>query len=209
MARIREHPELADAQVIGHLPAGDPELAARCRELGLSHFLTKPAKASELLGAIEAAMPSASRDDEAPAERAGAAAPQVRPLSILLAEDGLINQEVAVGLLELRGHQVTTADNGRLAIAALEKQSFDVVLMDLEMPEMDGLAATAAIRLAEQDTNRRIPIIAMTAHAIKGFREQCLAAGMDGYVSKPIQPAELFAAVENAVASSASPTVAT
>ena len=102
----------------------------------------------------------------------------------------------------MRGHQVTVADNGRLAVEALARQSFDVVLMDLEMPEMDGMAATAAIRLSEQESEKHTPIIAMTAHAIKGFREECLAAGMDGYVSKPIQPAELFAAVELAAAES-------
>jgi len=108
----------------------------------------------------------------------------------------VVNQEVALGLLETRGHRVAIADNGKEALAALERQRFDVVLMDLEMPEMDGLEATAAIRKKEKATGGHIPIIAMTAHAVQGFRDRCLAVGMDDCITKPIKPEEMFRAVE-------------
>ena len=124
----------------------------------------------------------------------------IRPLEILLADDGLINQEVAVGLLEMRGHRVEVVATGREALDALERRSFDVVLMDLEMPDMDGLEATAAIRRREQHAGGHVPIIAMTAHAIKGFRQRCLDAGMDDYITKPIKPQEMYRAVEAAAA---------
>jgi two-component system sensor histidine kinase/response regulator len=131
------------------------------------------------------------------APEADTLSPDASPLRILLAEDGPVNQEVAVGLLELRGHHVEVVNNGKEALAALEHGTFDAVLMDIEMPEMDGLEATAAIRLSECDSEAHLPIIAMTAHAIKGFRERCMEAGMDGYISKPIQPAELYKALES------------
>jgi two-component system sensor histidine kinase/response regulator len=109
-----------------------------------------------------------------------------------------VNQDVAVGLLQMRGHHVEVANNGREAIAALERRQFDVVLMDLEMPEMDGLEAAAMIRRREAVRGGHVPIVAMTAHAIKGFRSRCLEAGMDDYITKPIKPAEMFKAVESA-----------
>ena len=123
----------------------------------------------------------------------------VRPLRILLAEDGAVNQEVAAGLLELQGHRVVVVENGEEALTALERETFDVVFMDLEMPVMDGLAATTAIRQRERSNGQRVPIVAMTAHAVKGYREMCLAAGMDNYISKPIQPSELRAVLETIV----------
>ncbi len=116
----------------------------------------------------------------------------VRSLHILLAEDSLVNQKLAVALLEGQGHKVRVANNGREAIAALQTEKFDMVLMDVQMPEMDGLEAAEKIRAREQHTGTHIPIIAMTAHALKGDRERCLAAGMDGYIAKPIHAAELF-----------------
>ena len=124
-----------------------------------------------------------------------------RALRILLAEDGPVNQEVAVGLLELKGHHVEVVNNGKEALEALQRQTFDAVLMDIEMPEMDGLEATAAIRKKERAAGGHVPIIAMTAHAMKGFREQCTEAGMDGYVSKPVRSAELFDALDSVLAS--------
>ncbi len=120
-----------------------------------------------------------------------------RPLRVLLAEDNPVNQVLAIRLLEKRGHSVAVAGNGREALDATEQQIFDVVLMDLEMPEMSGLEATAAIRRREQRTGAHLPIIAMTAHAMTGDRERCLAVGMDTYVSKPVRADELYAALEN------------
>jgi CheY-like chemotaxis protein/HPt (histidine-containing phosphotransfer) domain-containing protein len=119
-----------------------------------------------------------------------------RGLRILLAEDNLVNQKLAVRLLGKRGHAVALAGNGHEALVALEQQAFDVVLMDVQMPNMDGLEATAAIRAKEGTAGGHVPIVAMTARTMKGDRERCLEAGMDNYVSKPLQPAELFDTVE-------------
>jgi CheY-like chemotaxis protein len=161
--------------------------------------LTKPAKWSELtegiLGVIGAGRKHAQRENEGPAAEG-------QQLRILLAEDGAINREVAVGLLELEGHYVQIAENGVEALRALEHEKFDVVLMDLEMPELDGLETTQAIRQREAVTGGKIPIIAMTAHAVKGYRERCLASGMDGYLTKPIWPEELFSALREAARNS-------
>ncbi len=115
---------------------------------------------------------------------------------ILIAEDNIINQRVAAALLTKRGHTVTVVNNGREAVDVLQREPFDLVLMDVQMPEMDGFEATAAIRERERETGRRIRIVAMTAHAMSGDRERCLAAGMDGYLSKPIDQRSLFDVVE-------------
>jgi two-component system, sensor histidine kinase and response regulator len=115
---------------------------------------------------------------------------------VLLAEDNVVNQRVAVGLLERRGHQVTVVATGVEALDALKAHPYDVVLMDVQMPVMGGFETTAAIRREEEQTGRHLRIVAMTAHAMNGDRERCLAAGMDGYLAKPIDPAVLFAAVE-------------
>jgi CheY-like chemotaxis protein/HPt (histidine-containing phosphotransfer) domain-containing protein len=126
----------------------------------------------------------------------------VGALRILLAEDNPINQKLAMRLLEKRGHSVTVVNNGREALEASEQQSFDVLLMDVQMPEMGGLEATARIRQRENSTSGHLPIVAMTAHAMAGDRARCLDAGMDGYVSKPVRKKDLFAAIENAMAAS-------
>jgi CheY-like chemotaxis protein len=136
----------------------------------------------------------------AEAELPSAAAGRPAPLWILLAEDHPVNRRLAVLILERRGHRVTSVQNGREALVALERHSFDLILMDIQMPEMDGLEATLLIREREKGTGHHIPILAMTAHAMKGDREKCLAAGMDDYVTKPIRPAELFAAIAACVA---------
>jgi signal transduction histidine kinase/ActR/RegA family two-component response regulator len=126
---------------------------------------------------------------------------EATPLCILLAEDNVVNQRVASRLLEKQGHRVVIAGNGREALEQLEREHFDLLLMDVQMPEMDGFEATAAIRKKERASGAHIPIVAMTAHAMQGDRERCLAAGMDGYVSKPIDAKELLAAVQSAVSS--------
>jgi CheY-like chemotaxis protein len=121
-------------------------------------------------------------------------------LRVLLAEDNPVNQLLATRLLEKRGHRVTIAANGRDALAALDKESYDLVFMDVQMPEMDGLEATVAIREKEKTRGNHLPVIALTAHAMKGDQERCLAAGMDGYLSKPIRPQELDEFLEKYVA---------
>ena len=128
-----------------------------------------------------------------------------RPLRILLAEDNAINQKVVAGMLASGGHQVVVVDNGRAAVEAVQRQVFDVVLMDIQMPEMNGLEATSAIREAERAGGRRLPIVAMTAHAMDSDRQRCLAAGMDGYVAKPIRIADMFATIAAAVAGETPP----
>ena len=134
--------------------------------------------------------------EDAAGQGAGVGLP---PLEILLAEDNPVNQTLAVRMLEKHGHRVTLANNGREAVSAVSERTFDVVLMDVQMPHMSGLQATEAIRKAEQGTDRHIPIVAMTAHAMKGDRELCLAVGMDAYISKPIRRAELLATLERHV----------
>jgi signal transduction histidine kinase/CheY-like chemotaxis protein len=170
--------------------AGQRGDAARCRELGIKAYLLKPVKRSDLLQAIVTTLsvPEASRGDQLVTRhtlREGRA-----PLRILLAEDNRVNQRVATGLLEKQGHHVTLAADGREAVAAWSRAEretpFQLVFMDVQMPVMDGLQATAAIRQAERTTGRRVPIVAMTAHAMQGDRERCLEAGMDDYLSKPL-----------------------
>jgi len=165
-----------------------------CRELGIACHLTKPVSRAALRESMLRALGSV------PAEkRRSAAEPSssLRHLSILLAEDNPINQKLATRLLEKRGHRITTVGNGREALAALEKDTFDVVLMDVQMPEMDGWTASEAIRKRESSGNHRIPILALTAHAMKDYEDRCYQAGMDGFVAKPFQPDQLYRAVES------------
>ncbi|HVK37073.1 MAG TPA: response regulator [Candidatus Kapabacteria bacterium] len=198
---IREETALDRTTLILLSSAARPVDAETGRRLRISRFLTKPVKQSDLFDAIaESVSPTpVERDVERDAD---AAVPRRR--RILLAEDGLVNQRVAVTLLEQRGHSVAVAVNGRQALEMLERETFDLVLMDLQMPTMDGFQATAAIRAHEQLTGGHLPIIAVTAHAMKGDRERCLDAGMDGYISKPIRAEELFALVEGAPVAEAS-----
>jgi PAS domain S-box-containing protein len=159
-------------------------------EVGVAASLEKPFTPSELQVALAQVLrlshAGGSRQPAAPAEE-----PSARALRVLLAEDNPINQKVAVGVLRRLGHSVRVTASGREALAAMEEQEFDVILMDVQMPEMDGFAATAAIRAREAGTGRHLPIIAMTARAMKGDEEECLRAGMDAYLSKPFQPADL------------------
>jgi two-component system sensor histidine kinase/response regulator len=195
--RIHAHPDLAGATVMMLSSACQPLEARRCRELGLAAYLTKPIKQTELSRAILAALGSPEARPQPPSPPR---ARQGRALRLLLAEDNLVNQKLAVRLLEKQGHSVVVAANGREAVEAVERQPFDLVLMDVQMPEMDGFEATAAIRQAECGTGRHLPILAMTAYAMKGDRERCLASGMDGYVSKPVQGSELADMINKLVA---------
>jgi signal transduction histidine kinase/CheY-like chemotaxis protein len=170
---------------------GDSE---RCRALGIAAYLTKPIGSADLHEVVCRVIARSQPASSAAPARPPAVA--VKPMRILLAEDNIVNQRVAVGLLSQRGHTVTVAENGRKALDALDGQSFDLVLMDVQMPEMGGLEATAAIRERERTTGGHLRIVAMTAHAMAGDRERCLAAGMDGYISKPIDPQMLFTTIE-------------
>jgi two-component system, sensor histidine kinase and response regulator len=198
--RVLARQELGTATVMMLSSAGQRGDAARCRALGISAYLTKPIRRSELLHAIRLALGGGGRPAMAPLVTrhtvretpvdAGAS------LRILLAEDNPVNQQLAVRLLEKRGHRVVVAPDGGEALRVLARDAFDLILMDVQMPGVDGLEATAMIREREQATGKHIPIIAMTARAMKEDREACLAAGMDGYVAKPISPTALFEQIE-------------
>ena len=197
--RDQEGPELAGATLVMLTSAGRQGDGARCRELGIAAYLMKPISQSELLEAILAGLGTPSADPDRLQVVTRHSLRESRPkLRILLAEDNSVNQLVAARLLEKRGHTVVIAGNGREALAALDEPGsggFDLVLMDVQMPEMDGFEATGIIRAREKSSGTHLPIIAMTAHTMKGDEERCLAAGMDGYVSKPIQVEQLFAAI--------------
>lgn len=192
--QIRARPGSVGVAILMLTSGGQPGDADRCKELGFAAYLTKPVKQADLWRAIVRGLDAgpAEPPHHAPASRT---APD-RPLRILLAEDNPMNQKLAIRLLEKQGHSVVVAGTGLEAIDTLFRTGtppFDVVLMDVQMPEMDGLEASTLIRERERGTNRHVPIVAMTAHALKGDQERCLAAGMDGYVSKPIKPDALFA----------------
>jgi len=194
---IKRNPDWRAATVMMLSSAGQRGDAMRCRELGIAAYLTKPIRPSELLDAILTALGTRARSDAADilvtrhSLREGR-----RHLRVLLAEDNAVNQLLAVRLLEKHGHVVTTVANGRKALEALEKETFDVVLMDIQMPEMDGWEATRAIRKKEITDGGHIPIVAITAHAMKGDENLCLAAGMDYYLTKPIRARGLFDTLE-------------
>ncbi len=179
---IRRERERGGVALVMLTSAARPEDVARCRELGIDVYLMKPVKQSELFDAVLSALGQALHRDEEAAAPAAAEGPR-RPLRVLLAEDHPVNQKLAVRLLEKRGHSVVVAGDGRQALAALDRQPFDLVLMDVQMPDMDGYETAGRIRRAEQGGGRRLPILAMTAYAMKGDRERCLAAGMDDYVA--------------------------
>jgi signal transduction histidine kinase/DNA-binding response OmpR family regulator len=190
--RIRGHDDLRDLPILLLTAAGRPEDTERNQQLRIARVLTKPVKQSDLLDAIRAAV------EANPADVGMAAGEEVvgPPRRVLLAEDGLVNQRVATSLLKQRGHGVTVAGNGVEVLEELQRADFDVVLMDVQMPELDGFEATAAIRAAEADSDRHLPIVAVTAHAMKGDRERCLEAGMDEYLAKPLRAAQLYAVID-------------
>jgi CheY-like chemotaxis protein len=191
---IRERPELSAATIMMLTSAGHRGDAERCQKLGVSAYLLKPIRQSELREAVARVLGARQQDGRIgliTRFSLGDERDRADVLRILIVEDNAVNQRLIVRLLEKRGHRVEVAANGQEALTALEKEPFDVVLMDLQMPEMDGYEATAAIRAKEKSNGLHQTIIALTAHAMKGDREKCLSAGMDGYLTKPIRPQEL------------------
>jgi two-component system sensor histidine kinase/response regulator len=167
--------------------------AARCKRFGITVFLTKPILAGDLRTAVGRVL-NAPRHRPEPDSHSQAKTAHV--LRVLVAEDNPVNQKLTLTLLQKRGHSVVVANNGLQALQALESTEFDLILMDVQMPEMSGLEATAEIRRIEKVTGGHIPIIALTAHAIKGDVEKCLEAGMDDYLSKPIHIQDLLEKID-------------
>jgi two-component system sensor histidine kinase/response regulator len=194
---IRQQPQLAGTIIIMLTSAGLRGDAARCRELGVQAYLPKPVRRADLLQSIRVLLGAQTAGgNDLPVLTTYALREHRARLRVLLAEDNRVNQTLAVRILQKRGHTVVVAENGRQAIAALAKQPFDLILMDMQMPELGGVEAARLIREREKSTRGHIPIIALTANAMSGDREICLISGMDDYLSKPIQVKELFAAIE-------------
>jgi two-component system, sensor histidine kinase and response regulator len=194
--QIHKDPDLVNATIMMLTSAGHLGDAARCRELGISAYLVKPIRQGELLDAICQLLDKPTHKEPAPLLTRHTLREEKNRIRILLAEDNAVNQTLAVRILEKRGYSVTAVPDGQAALEAFQTGTFELVLMDLQMPRMDGLEATAAIREIEELTGGHVPIVAMTANALVGDREKCLAAGMDGYVSKPIRTSELFGTIE-------------
>jgi PAS domain S-box-containing protein len=198
--QIKQDRELGSTVIMMLSSADRPGEIAHCEQMGLAAYLVKPIKQSELFDAVVKVL-GVNAVDERPPSTPAEPPPleSLPPLRVLLVEDSLVNQKLAVALLQKHGHHVTVANDGLEGVATLESQAFDLVLMDVQMPEMDGYEATAKIRQRERLTGRHIPIVAMTAHAMKGDRESCLAAGMDSYVAKPIRAQQVFEAINAAL----------
>jgi signal transduction histidine kinase/DNA-binding response OmpR family regulator/sensor domain CHASE-containing protein len=205
-ARIKRAPHLAGATILMLSSTDLVGDVGRCQELGIAVYVTKPIMQSELWDAIMTALHTPHREPtSAPGQTTPALSANAPHLHILLAEDNPINQTLATRLLGKLGHTVVIVGDGRAALEALAQHNFDLALMDVQMPVMDGLAATAMIRQHERHTGRHLPIIAMTAHAMKGDAERCLAAGMDGYLAKPIKVEELQAVIQQTLHPAPSP----
>ena len=189
---LRSHPGFNGGAILMLGAVASPSQAVRARQFGVAHTLTKPIRQSELLNAIFQVL---GESPHSSAEAAGNGQPAAA-LRVLLAEDNPINRRVAERLLQKKGHSTALASNGREALERIRAERFDIVLMDVQMPDLDGYAATAAIRKLEATKGGHLPIIGVTAHAMDGDRERCLAAGMDGYVAKPILPKLLYAEIE-------------
>ncbi|MGB8516352.1 MAG: PAS domain S-box protein [Gallionella sp.] len=188
---LRRHPEYVEATVMMLTSEGQRGDAARCRELGVASYLTKPVAQSELLDAIMTALGEPGQNKPALITRHSLRETRHK-LNLLLAEDNKVNQTLAVRVLEKLGHTVTVANNGIEALQHWHEGKFDAILMDVDMPEMNGYEATERIRKEEVDSDKHIPIVAMTAHAMQGAREECLQHGMDGYLTKPINTEALW-----------------
>jgi len=196
--RIKQDVKFACPTILMLTSAGHRGDAARCRELGIAAYLTKPVRQAQLRAALLSLLGQKVTEAGTLVTRYSLQKSHAgEGMQILLAEDNVVNQQLAVRLLQKRGHRVVVAGNGKEALRALAAQAFDVVLMDVQMPEMDGFEVTAAIRAQEKITGAHQLIVAMTAHAMKGDRERCLAAGMDDYISKPVQASELFATLDS------------
>ena len=200
VSRIKQDPDLAGIPVLMLTSADRRGDLLRSRELGIAGYLSKPIKQTDLFDAIMIAVGSQEPAREEQPLITLQSLREGRPrYQILLGEDNPINQKVATRLLEKNGHTVVTAGDGRRVLAALKEGDFDIVLMDVQMPRMSGFEATAAIRKSERGTKSHIPIVAMTAHAMKGDRARCLESGMDDYLSKPLRPEEVFETIDRAI----------
>jgi len=194
---IQADSRLRDLRLLILTSVGQRGEAKKFKELGCSAYLTKPVRQSQLLDALAETLLEVEEKPSRPdiITRHSLGEGVVRKACILLAEDNVVNQKVAMRILEKGGHRIDAVANGREALEALNRVQYDIVLMDIQMPEMDGYAATQEIR-NPQSAVRNIPVIAMTAHAMKGDREKCLAAGMDDYIAKPVKPKELLDIVQ-------------
>ena len=197
--KIKEDPDLVNPIIIILTSAGQRGHAARCLELGISAYLLKPIHQQQLLETICASLQKTAGIQTRPSLLTRHSIRESkRRVNILLAEDNIINQKLAIRVLQQMGHSVSVAQNGRQAVEMTEAEQFDLILMDIQMPEMDGLEATLAIRAREASRGGpRVPILAMTAYAMSGDSDRCIEAGMDGYISKPINTQELFETIEN------------
>jgi len=193
--KLRQHPEFSGATVMMLTSEGQRGDAARCRELGVAGYLMKPVAQSELLDAIMTALGEPVQQS-VPLITRHSLRETRRKLKLLLAEDNQVNQTLAIRLLEKLGHQVTVANNGREAVQQWQSSRFDAILMDVDMPVMNGYEATERIRELEQGNGAHIPVMAMTAHAMQGAREECLRHGMDGYLTKPVDTEALWNELE-------------
>jgi two-component system sensor histidine kinase/response regulator len=201
-ADVRADPELADTRLLMLTSAGQRGDGERCRQLGIQAYLTKPIARADLIEAVGVVLVAASSSGGTREVITRHSIAESRhTLRILLAEDNAVNQQVAMAMLVKRGHQVDVVGNGREAVDAITARAYDLVLMDIQMPEMDGFEATAGIRALPQ--GRTLPIVALTAHALSGERERCLERGMSDYLAKPFKAHELFAAVEGGAARAA------
>jgi CheY-like chemotaxis protein len=186
---IRANPHFEGATIMMLTSADQTSSAVRCRKLGVTYYLIKPIKPAELLIAIRRALRQLPA--RAMVQQPAPVTTQGQSLRVLVAEDNLVNQKLAAKLLEKLGHSVALAENGAEAVSQWQQSAYDLILMDVQMPEMDGFEATRRIREQEKSSGGHVPIVAMTAYAMSGDRERCLAAGMDGYVSKPVSLAAL------------------
>jgi len=197
---VRQDQTLARTKLLMLTSAGQRGDGERCRELGIRGYLTKPMSRADLLEALGTVLAGPADAGTPDVVTRHTIAESRRSVRVLLAEDNPVNQQVAVAMLVKRGHEVHVVGNGREAVEAIAQREYDVVLMDVQMPEMDGFEATASIRQRERDSGvPRVPIIALTAHAMQGDRQRCLDADMDGYVAKPIQEGELWQAIRQAL----------